>query len=342
MATWDAPLNLPGPIHHRRFARNGSLVQANYYRLIAAAQNHAFKYRRKCFCNFSQALNAIDGGSAGSDVPLWRTWIATGYGVDHIEVNLILIRPNTHPGSDPLVYVKLLNPTTGATIETSAVVHTGVTTDTDDGPDRWIHVTLTLDAVDVTVYWLQSYASDYGRIVAMEAHEVAGVVDDTVVGAIDPRCAVDSPIYDARMSSLAVGQTGLLKNTRRHLDSWSAYGTSSISNATTTYKNILDGTSTAVAAASPGIRLQNAYCNTASRTAVPVIFAVYAVATVDGGYAKITDGTNELETGLITTEGWYYVAGTLPASPATHYDVWQKAAAGSEITTSAAVLLEVE
>jgi len=346
MSAWFPGTGLPPLIHQRRFARNGKPPQAMFYKRVAEALNHTTAWRRKEFCAFSQSLNALAARVATSDLPSWRTYLRTGHGVLKLEVNLVLglAYGDAGPATAPEVYCQLLTPA-GAVVQTSAVVECQKSASSDVGPDTWTTARLDLPAADDTAYWLQLYLSDYARVISMEAHEVASSpIDTATTGAVDPRYSTGSPIWDGSIGGIAAAQTELLRSNRRHLVSWSCYdGVSAISNNTSTYKNILNGTSTTITAATPGWRIQNQYCNTYGRDDVPVEFAVYASATLNGGYVKISDGSNELETSVITAEGWYTVAGVIPAAAATKYDVLQKGhASGGAITTSAVALLEYE
>jgi len=251
----------------------------------------------------------------------------------------------TRSATSPEVYCQLLNPSTLAVISTSDVAGCAASDSAEVGPDTWSHAVVHLAASDDTAYALQLYISDYARVISMTAYEVGVVpVDDTVAGAVDPRYSMGSPIWDAAAYDLLANQTALLTSNRRHLLSWSPYdGVHTFTASTGTLTNILDGTSTSVSAATPGFRIRNLYCNTRSRTTVPVVFAAYAVATVNDGQVRLTDGTNTIDITITAgAAGWFVAIGSLPAAASTKYDIHVAAGASGTCRCDGASLLEYE
>lgn len=345
MATWTPVRNQGRLVQPPRFARNEQLVSATYYAKIARAQNHIMGYRRKWLGGFAQR-NPAFASTASAATAQWQMYFRTGHGVKEVYVKLLLGPADNEatPTSAPVVTATLYNPTTLLSISSFdreiGIVDAAIT----DVPDNYIDTRGTLTVSDDTAYGLSLTTEHYARIISATVWEVADIpVDDTIAGAVDPRYGVGDPILDGNALAMSEGQTELLRSNRRHLISWSTYGTSSITNNTSTYKNIIDGSSTTVTVATPGWYIQNQYCNTLSRTGVPCVFAVYASATLNGGVVQLTDGTNTLTTGNVTSIGWYTVAGTIPAAAATKYDVHAKGdAGGGAITVSAVALLEYE
>jgi hypothetical protein len=102
------------------------------------------------------------------------------------------------------------------------------------------------------------------------------------------------------------------------------------------YTNVVDGTSTTVSPATPGMQLDLRYRTTKRRAAlgVPVRFAVCANATVAGdtGFVKLVDsaGADKIVVPITKSgEQWYVVDGYLPATNA-KYDIQ----AGGNLTGS--------
>lgn len=343
MATWEPTKAQGRLVQPPRYARNGQLVTAAFYSKIARMQNHVVGYRRRWLGGLTQRNQGFKATESGS-VAQWRMYFRAGHGAESIYVRLLLAPADNAAAAAPSVTVQLYNPVTllaGLSFSRNIGV---IDASAADVPDDFIDSNGTLAVTDDTAYGLDFNTVDYARIVAATVWEIATrPVDDTVDGAVDPRYSLADPILDYKARAMAQGQTELLSSNRHHLISWSSYGTSAITNATSTYKNILDGTSTTVTAATPGWYVQNQYCNTLSRTGVPCVFAVWASATLNGGLVQLTDGTNTLTTGNVTTAGWYTVAGTIPAAAATKYDVHAKGdAGGGAITVSAFALLEYE
>ena len=342
MSTWDVSKQQARLVQPPRAARNGMIVSANYYNAIARAQNHVMAYRRKWLGGLCQRNNALATTVSGA-VTQWRQYFRTGHGVKEIYVRLLLAPADNASASTPAVTVGLYTPAMVAV--SSFTRNIGIVDATiTDVPDNYIDTSGSLTVSDDTAYCLTYVTTDYGRLISATAWELADIpVDDTVDGAVDPRYSLHDPILDDKPLAMATGQNELLKSNRRHLISWSSYGTSAIVNNTNTWENILDGTSTTVTAATPGWYVNTPYDNTLSRTGVPMVFAVWASATLNGGEVKITDGTNSLTTGTVTAAGWYVVAGTLPAAASTKYDVHARGdAGGGAITVSAVALLEYE
>ena len=301
-------------------------------------------HRRKWLGGFCQDYANVEAGVSAT-TRVWRTYFHTGHGVSHIYVQMLLaVADVASPPAplDPSVAVEVANPTTLVATDVFSRVINIVDSTLADAPDSFIDASGTLAVSDDTDYELRFTVLDNARIVSASAWEIGErPVNDATTGGVDPRYAMGDPILDGSVLSMAQGQTELLKTNRHHLLSWASYGESSIVNATSTYKNILDGSSTAVGAASPGWYIQNRYGNTRTTTTIPTVFAVFAEGTSNGGYAQFTDGTTALTTGVITTAGWYTVAGNVPADNATKYDVLAAGhAAGGSIRVDAVAVLE--
>ena len=350
MSTWFPPVNIPPLIHHRRFARNGRSPQALFYKRIADAQNHVVGYRRKEFCNYSQTMDDLIARVGTSDLPSWRTYLHTGHGVIHLEINLVLGYAWAGPGAPtaPEVYCKLKNPSTGADVVTSAVISCPISSSSDAGPSTWTMARLEIACSDDTDYWLQLYLTDYARVVAMEAHEVATIpVNDADTGAVDPRFSTGAPIWDGAMSDLATNQTELLKSNRRHLISWSIYdGVSAVTNASGAILNVIDGAGTSWSTANPGFYVENQYGNTYSRTTVPGVLAVYGENTVHAANSSFrlyyAAGSYLEVTGIGDAAGWYTAVVNIPAAAATFYQPFSLNGAGSTVRIDTVSLLEYE
>lgn len=346
MSNWISSIMFPRLLQPGRYNYNGQIVDAMFNRMAGRAMNHCSAYRRKFLAAWQQSLIGDAGnGTFGS----WRGFVHTGHHCAHLEVIMLLLRPDG--GADPHAYVTITPDATGIISDTSDFLrHSLIDATSVDQPDHWVWGRTTLNAADDTDYWLHLNVVDEARVLSVCVFEVGttdGTVDDTVTGVVNPIVSVGDPIFDDQQDDLAVGLGELLRTNRSHMFSWGSYDGFGNSVVGAAWANVIDTAMPAINAASPGFVWESEYHNTYSRTDVPVVLAVYATrsAGIGGqtGEVKIDDGAGNIIaiTGIVAA-GWYTQAGTLPAAAATKYDVQARAPTGGTVRVDAVSVYEYE
>jgi hypothetical protein len=167
---------------------------------------------------------------------------------------------------------------------------------------------------------------NYGRIQSALVFEISSMTDHNS-GYLSQNISERAPIHDAYRQN----QLPLIRNQWKrggcmqinwHVENGS---TGAITNATATLKNIVDDTTTAVSADSPGYTLDMTYRDRLSQTSgVPCVMKAYGGSSfANGGTVVLKDSagaTVATLTGFTTSNSWQSVAFNLPAT-ADKYDI---------------------
>jgi hypothetical protein len=340
--------------HPDRWCRNGQVPAAGFRARAGQAFLHAIAYRRKRMLEVSTVAVAgagvpgsLPGGAAGSNI-LWRFAGRTGMGVRSLRCSLILAIADNAAAVDPYVEFSVTPGLSGgaATAEQyhDSRIDSAAVNDADDL--LWVSNALEIAVNPDANYRGHILVADYARVVAASVHEIGEIpVDDADTGAVDPRFATSQPIYDPHVQDYAEAATDLWQTNAGLLLEWHRRwdAASSPTFTTGTFTNIVDGTSTAVAASSPPVSIIDAaYRATRSRTTVPVRLLVHAARTAGAGTGevRIYDGTNQIAVTGITTEGWYSTTGTVPATDGQKWDAQARQSGGATTIRVDEVLLE--
>ena len=335
MSTHDPNLRYPPMLNEFRWAANGSAPDGGFVGSAANAINHCVAYRRKLVAEYWNDCGNIPAGQSGTNT-VTRIHCHTGVGCDKL-VGVFNLAPASN-GTDP--YVDVYVAWSGDNTTSGEIHYGGISATWADAPDwiTWGHSLLIPGIPPDTDCQIHIRLSDYARILSFCIYEIGNVPVDTTESGVDPRIGVGSPIYDDPIEQMVKScseqwrhNAGNVLQFLSHDDNTTRYSIEV--DGAASYKNIFESGSTTVTAATPGYRVNLQYHNSANQSAVPVTMAVYASADGDGdAKVKLTDGTNELETGGITSLDWYTVTGTIPATDDQKWDIHAKPDTGEGVS----------
>lgn len=313
MTVVEAKTDFPRVIQVHRWARNGSLPDGSLYAAMTKAQNHIQRYAgMKEF--FSWGGRRVDqtypiftaGGGAGPS-STYRGYGHVGHGVRYLYFETELAR---NRGVADISRIRwAVTPAGGATSHTPYVTYgTGATVPLDV-PDE-VQVLKTWIAVDEdTTYAIELLAYDEARPVGACVYEVALPPDDANGYYTKIGHAVGSPIYDAHRAELLAAGVAFWQKNASPIWSWStSQDSEAVVRTLGTYRNVIDGSSTAHSASSAGITVDLTYRTTYNRTTVPAVFAVFGqTAGGGGGKAKLINAAGDVVaiTTIGVTKQWY-------------------------------------
>jgi hypothetical protein len=199
-----------------------------------------------------------------------------------------------------------------------------------------------IDALPDTQYTFRFRDTGGARVVAATIWEVASTTPEAY-----PFVSAATPIVNAHRTMLLEGVTNALANNGSHIFNWSVdLGASPRSTTSATSRNLIDNSSTAVSAATPGFIPQLSNCKTLMQSGVPVVFAAFGEKPAAGdGFVELKDDTGAVVLSITVTsaaaEGWFSVTGFLPASDTEKYDVHFRRATGGTLTVNAVSLYQL-
>jgi len=326
-------LHLPSKVHPGAFNfelqnTNGRQPSPVTLRTLADGLNTVALYQTKLLAMRGQWLATYDDGGAGG-TSVWPFYFRSGEGRRGVRFVLGLIDSSTSATS-PHVDITIRD-RSGATVASGSVYHNARDSGTPWDGNSVLNRThlATKDLVGLsadTEYTVEIEAQDYIAIAFMCALEIgAAHADDSINGIVDPsKFVVGGPIYDEHWQDLLDAGSRHWRHSGCHYLSWAGdWGATSLPVASYgSYTNVIDGTSTTVSAATPGVVLASENHHTATTDPAvgsPVKMAVKARRTVGSGSlsVRLNDGTNVISVTGITTGGvddWYTVTATLPSS----------------------------
>lgn len=316
-----ASVPYPKLLQHLRWCRNGSYPDAWLIRQAATALAHVQAYRRKVF--------AVVGGDFGSGSSIglagttnyWRFRCRTGYGATQMRFKLGLGQDFHATGTDPRVTVSV-TPFGGAADTKTVYYGNAAGVYVDDEPLTINNSELRFDVSPATTYEVVVSGVDYGRPLEFCAYEWADPnVDQAVDYYVELLASVTQPIYDVYRERLLTAASQLWLENGPQLLSWCGRGSgAAISQTGTTWLNVVDGTSTAISAATPGYYFDvmgtgdeladtlKAICRYSVGTLLPVTLAAYANTSAGStGEVRLADGSGAVGslTGITTTLQWH-------------------------------------
>lgn len=317
------PLSPPERINEMRWAKNGRIPQAALSNKLADAVNYLLLRRRKCyFSSHGDLSNLIHAGSGV--VSRWSFRCHAGSLSRRFRIAYMMARDNNGGGAQSYMQFTAVPVGGGATI--TRLIHFGATGPTAPTPNDLLHEfsvgdVATDDLVPDTTYECEISDVDYGRTVAVCVYDQA-MAADTDNGYVPNSMAVGGPIYDEHRQRICELAVNAWDYQGAHI--YNYVGESTVFAAPTTPVNIIDGTSTAVSAATPGFTADLRYKASLGQAGVNVVFAAkgYSSSGSDGEvWLKDSTGAAVLKVLAIgTTPGWFTATGTLPATLA-KYDV---------------------
>jgi hypothetical protein len=315
-----APRGYPAPLHHLRWCRNGAIPDAGFQERLINGLNHVAAYRKKVIGTVGQDFGSASLiGTTNTTTTYWRFRCKTGFATTQLRFKMIIgvaFTPGEFPtDDDPLVRVNV----NGADYD----VHYGSASgDTEDSPDELYTCRLDVPVSPDTTYAVTITGHDGARPLGVCAYEFA---DPTIALATayyydgSPAAAL-KPIYAHDREAILDHLSRTWTSGGAPLLTWFGRGDGTARSITgTTWTNLIDGSSTSVAANSPGWRFDavgsgDGACSTLLPLVplnygndLPVSFEVYGNASASGGEARLVDsgGVGPSITGITTTLQWW-------------------------------------
>ena len=314
MSTFLAPVKNKLPISWRRIARNGK--PASWVSPLGAAlmSNHVAAYRKKQFFWHSQDPTAIPANATDADQTYWRCHVHTGHQTSAIEfVTVLALASATTDDAPSAQWVEA-----GGAGPDSEIFYHKYKSSPTDFQEQW-HTDSQIIAVDPdTDYEFNLVIGNHCRPIAASGWELADYQMDSTDTGVSPqdRFFVDGPVISDDVAAIATAQENLWKHNGACLAAWTHPTGSYVNNATNTYTNIFDG-STSVTSTTIGFRFKSAYRGRIDSDNVPIRMAAYIANVGAGGVCALRDNSGNvlsITVGGTGTAGWYYGTGNLDAA----------------------------
>jgi hypothetical protein len=257
-----------------RMFRNGLPPNATGYNQLAEAANRAALYRTREYFSWSGSI--LPPGSAGAgDRARWRFAMRTG-NYAHAMGALVILSPQD-AGTDQPARVRLDIATNAA--GTPAVLTQEFVFGASGGISTHLNnykmQVATIDGLSAnTDYYCTLYDVDNGRAVSASCWELASLSENSD-GYLAQNFAAGTPVLDIYRSNLLEQMRAVWKTCGAKVFNWSIDATALMTTSNTA-TNVVDGVSTAVSAATPGLTIDMRYRNRASQTSgVPCVMKVF-------------------------------------------------------------------
>jgi hypothetical protein len=347
------------PIQTDRFFRNGKHPDASAMNQMNEQMNQGMVFRTKEAWSILGDLGTYGVGifapSQSGTRPRWRFAFHTGP-FHHALVARVVMYPSDTPTSTPgYSTVKIYSDATETTLVSTTEFWYGTRhwPSPDSGWPYHKVIDKFIEGLSAdTDYYVVIADVDFARIQSMAVGDLQSMSDYN--GYLPVNFTEQTQILDTDIENLVSAMPSLWKRGGAKVFNWTTNIQSSpATNNTATFKNVLDGTSTAVSASTPGWTLDMRYKNRLSQTTVPCKFFVCGSwlngGSVSGGEVKLVDSTIVTVGGGTgwnsTTPKWLSTTFNMPAN-LDKYDLMSKiGVAGTQIGTLsiyAAVVIEYE
>lgn len=329
MTLVSCPVYSLKPIAAERFVRNGKYPDAYFMHWVRREITRGARWRTKeVFRGADNLTNILTSG--GASRTRWRFRFHTSPYARYLWVNFVLAGAKGTGSPTGRLRIETTVPATFGDAEYSAGGVSGITNTPNTlstGRTTLVSGGTALAITADTDFQGTFYDINDGVIIAANVYEWS--LENTIEnGYLDSEYAVGSPIYDEDTGDAIAMARTLWKRGAAHLFNWASNTDATArTRASSTPINLIDDSSTAVSAATPGYTLDLLYKTTVSRasTGVPCVFAVYGAATVAGnGTVELRDSAGAVVAtcaGFAVAGGWVTTTCNLPASSA-KYDVF--------------------
>lgn len=320
-------------LHDMTWCKNGDAPNGQW---VTTLLNKLLLAERQEQKELFSAHGSASWPSSGSTRTRWRFEARTGTGAARFGVTALIAPATSKSGSAPTVTMYALDVAAGTTTTLTFLLGTSDPFAAFAPIGDCFFGTKTMDCLPSKRYQFYFEEADLARLVAVVVYELPPTTP-----ALYPLLGVGSPIYSAHRTRLLGGATDAWNNNGSVLFHWCVdLDASPRTNNTTTARNLIDDTSTAVSASTPGFIPPLSNARTLMQTGASVVVAVYGTPPAGGGTVTIKDDTG---TTLITVTltaggalGWYTATGVLPAVDGEKYDIhFVKTSGGGNISVGA-------
>jgi len=321
-------------IEPQSYSRNGQVAPGIAMSALARGLNQVARWRGKEVFVGGGRLGGITASAGVGPTVVWRSYLHTGPYCDSLRWSMTLARPDVIDLPDSRATIELQD-SSGTTIETD----TAYWGPTDGAPKDIVGefgtFSGTLPVSTDTDYRLVFSVEDNGRLSSAVVYEQSLKPIDTNGYVVDTYSSV-TPILDDARSTIAAKLYALWRRGAAVCMHWHGSRT----NATATDTNIVDGTSTAVAASSPGYTLFMSGTSRLKDSGPNAVVYVWgSVASGSGGSVKVKNAagsTIATVTGFTTTPSWRSAAVVLTTTYA-KYDITLATAVGALTITEVVI-----
>lgn len=339
------------PIQRGRYTRNGQFPDVALINQMNEQTNAGILYRTKEIFRGVGAIAASTSGSlingivpsslAGAgDRTRWRFAFHTGPYAHSLRVVAVMVSSNTFPASNQYARLDVATNSAGTPAVASARFSFG-SMPSVGGVVRDGWPTLKVLEMFVTVnsdtdYYGTFYDVNFGRLVSVCVWELPSMTQLND-GYLTQTLATGSDILDLYRESLVTLQYNLWRRGGAAVLNWSIDKIDSVSLTIpdgAVARNIIDDSSTAVSANTPGYTLDMTGKERASQTSgVPCVMKAYGLGSSPGiGFVYLKDSTGATIAtisgfGALGAGGWLSTTVTLPATVA-KYDIHYEAGGG--------------
>lgn len=315
-------MQTPTRIHVAKYARNGLVPHAVFESQLASSLNFAGAARTKQLFHGYCDLQHIPASTSSARVR-WRFAGHTGPLLGRIKARVLLARMTAlGPLTTPPKVTLYITDAAGSTVYGSGSFSAGLNPggSTGDTSDEFIAGTITINTVpaDTDIYGRFEDGDYGGRLIAASVYEESLPVSGAN-GYVDP-VPVNGPIYDGRRQSMYVLGTNLWKRGAAQLINWTVDDQATPRTTTlSARRNIIDTTSSAVTAATPGYTVDLRWCRTRALTTVPIrVSAFGAFSSGTGGSVLLYNGSDAFQGGpsnwTSATPAWRTSSFNVPAA----------------------------
>jgi hypothetical protein len=364
MTAITIPNTATPPIAQKQFIRNSRSPAAELQNMLAERMGYAAAVKPRMLASFGGALWSGGASSvAGSLVGTrkrWRFQFHSDSYCQFLRVHFVLARQDDAAAADCNVRMRVYSDAAMSTCVAQAKHHYGASssvptdapsefgsaivrlTDPDDG--------LPVDLTPDTDYWVEFEDVNYARMVSACVWEVP-LPPDTDNGYASTNHSAGSPVLDSDRAKLADMGRNLHRRGGPILWCYSSNTDATArvhTNASATYRNVIDDTSTTVGVTTPGVTLNlvsHATMRQQATTGVPVRMWVYcANIEDDNGEIRLLDSTGATMLSVVcdaAATGWVEATGYLPATLA-KYDLHYGGNTEGSLAVYAVTLYEYE
>lgn len=316
------------PVQVGRHVRNGFIPAAEFQSTLAALAGYTANVRSKVIFSHHGSLatgnlgSAIPNSTASERVRGRFSWRAGPY-AQLLVARWTLAPQNNGTPTNPFCRLRVRD--SFDVIVGDIFGRGGAATGATDTPGELIGRTSTMVVSDSdstiveltpdTDYFAAITEHDYARLQDLVVYEVS-LLPDTDNGYAQTNAIGGAPVLASERQQVLEMARAMWLRGGAHLWNWWADTPVEARNTTSsTYKNLVDDTSTTTTSA-PGVRLNLLKRDRSNSSEVPVVMKVYG--TDNDGSVRLVDssGTTMLEVDVDNGEGWYAVSGTLPATDA--------------------------
>jgi hypothetical protein len=335
----------PTMIQPAQLGRNGQIDNALVEGRLRTDANLAMAYRTKeIFCTPGYA---VPGNGASGSRDRWNGYCHSGPYAKKWRLRILMAKDNNtgagHVPADCTATFSLYD--TGGVIVGSALeFHYGANATTaTDTPDEWQDFTAAIDVSPDTDYSFVVREIDYARIISCVVYEES-LEPDTTNGYFGGVTSGQN-IYSSDRENLSTALADLLRRGSASWIKWTTDTSTALTTISATFTNVVDNTSTAVTANTPGYYWDGTGRNYVTASTTGMAMFVYGRYTGAGkhGSVKLVNSAGSTVASII--DGWnpgaYAWGGVVFDMPLTagKYDLQYATSAGTFDLLAVAVFM---